>query len=219
MLVIWLLLIIEIVRVISIRLGNVLFLWVVAPGQQSILATRLGDKLRLALRAPALGSRVDQSEQVIALLPTAVVELSVAEICMLVLILSLNLNLILIFALTQIIEIACTIHPAKTKRTVLSKIFLLFAPPLGFSFRKIWVVCHREADLRVRIGHCSVARHQGCTCCSCLCTRLAGSLRLSSAVVVWPGNLTWLLLRVVRGNRLEYWPSIDIVARDLARVR
>ena len=209
--------IIEIVRVISIRLGNVLFLWVVAPGQQSILATSLGDKLGLALRAPALGSRVDQSEQVIALLPAAVVELNVAEICMLIL--SLNLNLILIFALTQIIEIACTVHPAKTKRTVLSKIFLLFAPPLGFSFRKIWVVCHREADLRVRIGHRSVARHQGCTCCSCLCTRLAGSLRLSSAVVVWPGNLTWLLLRVVRGNRLEYWPSKDIVARDLARVR
>ena len=168
------------------------------------------------MRAPALGSRVDQSKQVIALLPAArFVELNVAEICMLI----LSLNLILIFALTQIIEIACTVHSAKTKRTVLSKIFLLFAPPLGLLFRKIWVVCHREADLRVRIGHLSVARHQGCTCCSCLCTRLAGSLRLSSAVVVWPGNLTWLLLRVVRGNRLEYWPSIDIVARDLARVR
>ena len=207
--------IIEIVRVISIRPGIVWLLFVVAPGQQRVFATRLGDKLRFLIRfVPALRSRMNQSKQVIAPLPAAVVELNVAEICMLI----LSLNLIFIFTLTQIIEIAW-VNSSKSKRTVLCEIFLLFAPPLGLLFRKIWVVCHREAYLRVRICHRSVARHQGCTCCSCLCTWLAGSLRLSLAVVVWPGNLTWLLRRVIRGNRLEYWPSIDIVARNLARVR
>ena len=192
--------VIEIVLVISIRLGKVWLLRVIAPSQQGVLATRLGDVLRLRTRSvPVLGSGMDQSKQVVALLSTNAVELDMAEI--LVLVLSL-LNLVLIItALTQIVEVARAIHSPKPKLTVLCEIFLLFAPPLCFLFGKIWVIGHREADFGVRIGHLSIARHQWCTWCTwcawstwgcqgSLCTWLAGRFRFSLAVVVWSGNLT-----------------------------